>query len=558
MAGPKPKLSSFAWSIIALAGTVAFAGLAYVGLSWCLLGTAKGQPAMVWMARASSLQKALEILFGGSLATAFGAVTALNRPADAVRKRRSVSTDFKVALGWCMALVAVLVFQGALGGAGDGGQADVVAYVLVGGLTLAAGWLWLRARRRQGWRWPGVTKAHVLFASIFACHAAGLGYVAFLAFRGSPLSLVSPVVVLLVLCGLLYSLRLLTVTQEEFEGQRYRQPPRPAKVTQKQAGLIGAAIIVLSAAGAALVPSSTVLAISSLRAGMEFQDAIKAGDLERVRELLDRYPRAIAVHEKVGTGLLTDAALQRQVKIAQFLLARGADPHTVGLLGHTALHMAAVAGDGDIVELLVDQGVAVNVRDEHGWTPLRMAAESRHMDVVGMLLDAGARHDAHSAVCAGDLGALAAILVEDPAQLDAHDGLGWTPLHLAARQGRPGAAEALLDAGADSEVGDKWGRTAMHAAADRGYRRIVRLLLEAGAFVDARDPETDQTPLHMAARAGYRGIAELLLRHGADVDALDRGGLSPVLYAKLERHDGTVEVLAAYGAKHADAKVIRP
>ena len=56
----------------------------------------------------------------------------------------------------------------------------------------------------------------------------------------------------------------------------------------------------------------------------------------------------------------------------------------------TPLHIAALWGDVEIVEVLLERGADPNVKDDNGQTPLHIAAQEGHVDVVRVLLERGA------------------------------------------------------------------------------------------------------------------------------------------------------------------------
>ena len=61
------------------------------------------------------------------------------------------------------------------------------------------------------------------------------------------------------------------------------------------------------------------------------------------------------------------------------------------LYGRTALMIAAAAGHGDVVALLLEAGADVNVTDLEGSTALSPARNSGNLDVAAQLEEAGAR-----------------------------------------------------------------------------------------------------------------------------------------------------------------------
>ena len=56
----------------------------------------------------------------------------------------------------------------------------------------------------------------------------------------------------------------------------------------------------------------------------------------------------------------------------------------------TPLHAAALAGNTEIVALLIKHGADVNVAKKDGWTPLKFATRSKRAEVVEILRKHGA------------------------------------------------------------------------------------------------------------------------------------------------------------------------
>ncbi|KAL9631888.1 MAG: hypothetical protein Q9164_005649 [Protoblastenia rupestris] len=63
--------------------------------------------------------------------------------------------------------------------------------------------------------------------------------------------------------------------------------------------------------------------------------------------------------------------------------------------GRTALHLASLNGQEDVVRYLLAEGAAIETQDCNGDTPLQSASQNGHIQVVALLLAAGAKIDAN-------------------------------------------------------------------------------------------------------------------------------------------------------------------
>jgi cytohesin len=211
--------------------------------------------------------------------------------------------------------------------------------------------------------------------------------------------------------------------------------------------------------------------------------------------------------------------------------------------GCAPIHLAALSGRTDLLELFLEAGQPVDFPRPCGRTPLHLAAACARGDAVAWLLASGASVKArardgfaalHFAADAGDP-AVIDTLCAAGAPVDGIDVSGRTPIFFAAwSEDNPEAVRALLEHGASVDHRDDQGSTALHHPANMGFLEACGALLEAGADPNAQD-SYGNTPLYFAVRQGHTEVAELLLAAGADPNIQDEEGNTP-LHCAARRH----------------------
>jgi ankyrin repeat protein len=206
-----------------------------------------------------------------------------------------------------------------------------------------------------------------------------------------------------------------------------------------------------------------------------------------------------------GTTLLMMSA--NDPKKIELLISQGAEIRTPAKSGFTALMVATTyRGTSRSVKALIDHGAEVNPPKgvEFEASPLALAAMAGDEDVVSLLLGQGANPNR-------------------PMQVIGM--FSTTPLVAAVQFGNPEAALALLKAKADVRAKDPDGMTALHWATLGHHPEVIKELIQVGADVNAVD-RFGYTALAYASTVDFGDAASVsaLLQGGADPNIKDASG----------------------------------
>ena len=242
------------------------------------------------------------------------------------------------------------------------------------------------------------------------------------------------------------------------------------------------------------------------------------GDTQLVDAFLKKNVDVNAQSKDGWTALMDAVNLKTNaLPISKKLIAAGANVHARNKDGSTVLFWAA---DSDVVNFLVDSGVAVNDLNANGDSALLLATKYDRTDVLNVLIQRGAN-------------------------VNIGNRQGETPLLLALKSEGGSAvgdfanSKILLDAGADVKHIDSIGSTALMYAVneiDIGNNRkevrslVIKEIIDRGVNVNAQR-KNGVSALMLAAGKGNANAVKLLIDNGANPDQVDSDGATSLMWA---------------------------
>lgn len=312
-----------------------------------------------------------------------------------------------------------------------------------------------------------------------------------------------------------------------------------------------------------LMIASILLLMAATASAGEIHQAVDAGDLSRVKDLVradaevvnqpnDNEKRDLPLHSAAIAGQLEIieyliangadvegqdadqstplmlASRNSQAEATKLLLRHGASTDMVGLTGGTAASSAVISGNLEVAQILREAGADFTQQYPDNSTYMWQAALRGNVEMLEFLLASGVKiNSANDLGRTPLMGAVArretdavAWLLANGADVGLADSNDLDALSYCSFQGNGATTELLLQAGADLNKPDKFGRTQLFKAAMSGNDEVTDVLLKAGADPNVAR-EDGQTPLIKATELGNLAIVEALLAAGARVDFVD-------------------------------------
>jgi len=306
-------------------------------------------------------------------------------------------------------------------------------------------------------------------------------------------------------------------------------------------------------------------------ADYDISTATKIGDLDRVRELLDRNPalvNQVPTYSYYTGSPLRNAAGAGHLEVVRLLLELGANPNEPepGIAPRGgALHAAISGKHYDIVKLLLEHGADPNGEVESSGNCLSMAKWSgAPKDIIDLIASYGGTRTVDLVCHDGDIETLAAMLHSNPnlSIRESMDNRRLTELMLrhqpellkrtpdptawwsSVRPKTPEYARWLIEHGLDANRRNWLGITLLHRCAAKGDSGVAQVCLDFGADINATETKLSSTPLGWAAREGKKEMVEWLLQKGANPRLPeDEHWALPLEWARRRGHQEIVALL---------------
>lgn len=259
-----------------------------------------------------------------------------------------------------------------------------------------------------------------------------------------------------------------------------------------------------------------------------------------------------------GRTLLHAAVLENSADAVDLLIENGASASTKNVRGMTALHLAAMQGNGEILDKLLAHS-DLFTRAPNGYAAFDFALENGHTPVMLMLIEHMQTQSSNSEaltslefiknIIEDNLDGVVELLAQNNSP-NIHNPTNYAPLPLAVRLNLSAMAEKLLEAGADPNIGNNGNDEAIPLnQATRGNNLLLaKRLVKAGADIN-KENGRGYRALHLALMYGHQQMIDYLLANGADTNAQNHQGITPLMIAAALKHAKAAEQLIELGAE---------
>ncbi|XP_043835671.1 ankyrin repeat and SAM domain-containing protein 6 [Dromiciops gliroides] len=283
-------------------------------------------------------------------------------------------------------------------------------------------------------------------------------------------------------------------------------------------------------------------------------------------------PVPVDCTDEAGNTALQFAAAGGYEPLVRFLLRKGASVNSRNHYGWSPLMQAARFGHINVLHILLENGADVNAQNRLGASVLTMASRGGHLSAVKLLLETGAFVDNydpfnHSVLEDGNKGDLPDITALMIAAQHGHEAvvhvlvewgadanysvktMGWSPLMLAALNGRVSVAQQLVDKGANPDHVNVLEKTSFEIALDFKHKEMIDYLDSVTTVRPKTDEEKRRPDIFHALKMGnFQLVKEIVDEDPNQVNIINGDGASPLMLAAVTGQLSLVQLLVERNA----------
>ncbi|XP_061164475.1 uncharacterized protein LOC133173510 [Saccostrea echinata] len=275
------------------------------------------------------------------------------------------------------------------------------------------------------------------------------------------------------------------------------------------------------------------------------------GKYDACKYLLEHHQQLLNVTDR--KSLLHSTVVAGNVNIVELLVKKGIGIGSLNSSEETVLHVCCRKGKIKMIKYLVNNySNLLALKDPHGWTALHTACKHGNLKVVSFLISKGTNINSltksgqtvlHIACLNGKFDVCKYLIDNHPQLLNVKDECGNTVLHDAAFGGKDKFVKLFIDKGMNVKTPRNNGETVLHLCCRGGKLDTCKYLLSKYSFLQEITDNEGCTVLHSACKSENVEMIPYLIAKGLDIKALTKNGANVLHIACLHSNYGIFEYL---------------
>ena len=282
--------------------------------------------------------------------------------------------------------------------------------------------------------------------------------------------------------------------------------------------------------------------------------AIANNRMEMVEFLVSNYPKILDFIDVEGYNALHHACIAGNIEIVQFLLDNGLEPMTLTHNSLSLLHIAILHGRLPLANYLIERfPILISLSTSKGFLPIHTAAEKGEVDIITKLCETtvdikqkteGGLSPLHVGVVHNQISVVEILTEKAPSLMDLAAKNGYLPVHTAAEKNNVVLLKVLTkDRQYISRKVDN-SLSLLHVAVLHNSIEVAKYLIAEYPHLLEERSETGNLPIHTAAEKGFLDLC-LVLANVCDVtQCTTKSSFSTLQLSIIHGHLEAVEFMS--------------